>query len=334
MPNEIRLWRITESDQLQEVPTGHLDLESRLEVWIEQDVSVLSDDLLIIARQLPTEYGGLIDLLCLDHAGDTVIVELKRGKTPREVTGQSLDYASWVRDLSNEDITRHADDYLSKRQNTSLAEAFSARFGLDLPDLLNGDHSILVVAAAIDPSSERIISYLSESYGVRINAVTFQYFHDSNGVEHLGRVYLLPPTVVEQRSSQRGALKRRPSPSLDEYREMAESQEVGELYDELLNGLQQHVRFYPMITLVSGYAHFGERQLAVFNVLPRESSAEKGLHYNIVPVESGSPAEPDPESVTKRLPANKMPWKYTSNSDKDGSGYAGYFETKMTCEPS
>ena len=99
MPKEIRVWQVNPGDELREVPRKSLDLESRLEVWIEQDISVLSDDLLVIGRQVLTDYGDYIDLLCLDRSGDVVVVELKRDTTPREVTAQALDYASWVRDL-------------------------------------------------------------------------------------------------------------------------------------------------------------------------------------------------------------------------------------------
>src|SRR5205807_9290139 len=37
------------------------------------------------------------------------------------------------------------------------------KFGTDLPETLNGDHRLLVVGSQIDPSSERIIRYLSDA---------------------------------------------------------------------------------------------------------------------------------------------------------------------------
>jgi len=46
--------------------------------------------------------GGIIDLLCIDESGNLIVVELKRDKTPREVTAQTLDYASWVDSLTSE----------------------------------------------------------------------------------------------------------------------------------------------------------------------------------------------------------------------------------------
>ena len=101
MPQDIRLWEIGSDDGLCEIKPCALDQEARLENWLERDITLLSDDLLVIGRQVETDYGGIIDLLCLARGGDLVLVELKRGLTPREVTAQVLDYASWVKDLSH-----------------------------------------------------------------------------------------------------------------------------------------------------------------------------------------------------------------------------------------
>ena len=88
MPEDIRLWEIVDGDNLKELKRTELDLEERIESWLEKDNSLISNDLLVIGRQVSTDFGGVIDLLCLDSTGDTVIVELKRDKTPREITAQ------------------------------------------------------------------------------------------------------------------------------------------------------------------------------------------------------------------------------------------------------
>jgi hypothetical protein len=157
-------------------------------VWLERDISLLSRDLLVIGRQVETDFGGSIDLLCLDRTGDLVVVELKRDKTPREITAQILDYGSWVNNLSYEEIATIAEGYLRLHGQDSLDEAFEGQFRIDLPETLNADHQLLIVASQIDPSSERIIKYLSDSYGVNINAATFQYFKEKHGSELLARI--------------------------------------------------------------------------------------------------------------------------------------------------
>ncbi|MBV8452242.1 MAG: DUF91 domain-containing protein [Deltaproteobacteria bacterium] len=142
MSEEVRLWRVEGGDSLRELAQTPLDLEARLEKWLERDISILSPDLLVIGRQVKTDFGGLIDLLCLDQTGDVVAVELKRDKTPREITAQILDYGSWVKDLSNEQITAIGEAHLG---GGKLDEAFNLRFGIDLPETLNENRRLLIL---------------------------------------------------------------------------------------------------------------------------------------------------------------------------------------------
>ncbi len=191
MSEEVRMWEILAGEDLREIKRTKLDLESRIEAWLEKDISIISDNLLVIGRQVQTDFGGIIDLLCLDSQGDVTIVELKRDKTPREITAQTLDYASWVKDLSNEKISGIANAYLGEKG--SLEEAFAGRFGTELPEVLNEHHRMLVVASEIDDSSARIVRYLSDTYGVGINVATFGYFKNDDGKELLTRIFLIEP---------------------------------------------------------------------------------------------------------------------------------------------
>lgn len=94
MTQDVRVWRISDHDTLNELQRSRLDLEARLEDWLAADIGVLDDDLLVIGRQVETDFGGVIDLLCMDASADLVVVELKRDKTPRQIVAQTLDYAS------------------------------------------------------------------------------------------------------------------------------------------------------------------------------------------------------------------------------------------------
>src|SRR5207253_2560856 len=127
--------------------------------------------------------------------------ELKRNKTPREVVAQLLDYGSWVRSLQDDDIASIFDQYLKKyRPDTtgvSLDQAFCERFNVsEMPDALNSSHKLVVVASGLDDSTERIISYLADEYGVAINAVFFRFFRDGSA-EYLSRAWLIDPGDVE-----------------------------------------------------------------------------------------------------------------------------------------
>ena len=125
MPIEAKIWKIHDQEQLIEMKKSKLNLEERIETWLENDISILSSELLVIGRQVETAFGGFIDLLCLDRKGDAVVVELKRDKTPRDITSQTIDYASWIRDLSNDKITEISDKYLG--DNGPLENAFKSR---------------------------------------------------------------------------------------------------------------------------------------------------------------------------------------------------------------
>jgi hypothetical protein len=140
-----------------------------------------------------------IDLLCIDSSGSLVIVELKRDRTPREVTAQALNYASWVKDLDAEEIDAIATRHL---KGSTLRTAFQTKFSTELPEVINEHHAMRIVASEIDDSTERIIRYLAETYGVDINAVRFQFFRKDDH-QFLVRTFTVAPEIVEQSATSR-----------------------------------------------------------------------------------------------------------------------------------
>ena len=191
------LWE-NKNGKLVELPKRRLDQEERLEEWIAKDVALLGLDVLVIGRQVRTPYSGRIDLLAIDQQGNLVVLELKRDRTPREVIAQILDYASWVADLLPPDVTAIALEYLKK----PLPTAFHEQFGTDLPEVVNNDHRLVIVASELDDSSERIVQYLASRHSLNINVVFFTCFGEA-GKELVGRAWLLDPEEVEERSEAR-----------------------------------------------------------------------------------------------------------------------------------
>jgi hypothetical protein len=154
---------------------------------------ILSDEWMLIGRQEATGLGGIIDLLAIAPDGALVLIELKRDRSPREVVAQSLDYASWVEKLRPEDI---AAIYGRFAHGVSLAEDFRRRFGRSLDeDSLNQSHQIIIVAAVLDDSTERIVAYLNER-DIPINALCFQIFTHGNE-QLLSRAWLLDPVHTQ-----------------------------------------------------------------------------------------------------------------------------------------
>lgn len=180
-------------------PSGLAD-EGLLEEQIMQDVSILNRDWLLIGRQVRTAYDKLIDLLALDANGNVIIIELKRDKTPRDVVAQAIDYASWVVTLADYqliDIYQTFAEYYDQPHDT-LEEAFETKFGLALDDVtLNDSHQLVIVAARLDASSERIITYLNNYAQLSINAMFFAAFEDG-GNRYLSRAWMIDPDGPSQ----------------------------------------------------------------------------------------------------------------------------------------
>ena len=153
-------------------------------------------DLLVIGQQTITDYNGRIDLLAIDRDGALIIIELKRAKTPRDIVGQTLDYASWVASLTTRRIHEIANNHLV---NKPLEQAFREKFKADLPENLNATHRMVIVASEFDASSKRIVEYLAEEHGLSINSIFFNVFEE-NGTQYLATEWLMDQQQVEERA--------------------------------------------------------------------------------------------------------------------------------------
>src|SRR5687768_16499097 len=191
MPIRHSIWKV--GAQPQSLAETSLSSEQFLEEMIIAAPRILSDEWMLIGRQENTGFGGRIDLLAIAPDGALVLIELKRDRTPREVVAQALDYAGWVAKLRPEDI---AAVYGRLAPGRSLARDFRDRFGQDLDEeALNQSHQIIIVAASLDDSTERIVAYLSER-DIPINVLCFQVF--AHGSEQLlSRAWLLDPVRTQ-----------------------------------------------------------------------------------------------------------------------------------------
>jgi len=191
MPIRTALWNV--SRQPTQLAEATLPSERVLEDMVVAQPLLLSDAWMLIGRQERTGMGGIVDLLAIAPDGALVLIELKRDRTPRDVVAQAIDYASWVEDLQSEEI---AAIYGRFKPGHSLADDFKARFGQALDEeTLNDSHQIVIVAAQLDASSERIVAYLNKR-DIAINVLCFQVFN--NGQEQLlSRAWLLDPVQTQ-----------------------------------------------------------------------------------------------------------------------------------------
>ena len=169
-----------------------LECESYLENWLENSPRGLipSEKILWIGRQTSaSDDGGTIysDLLGVDIEGNLIIVELKKGRTPRDVVAQLLDYAAWADRLSDEKILQIAQEYFETRaevKEKTFHDAFKNMFEIPengkLPSL-NQKLRLFVVAEEIPTRVEQVCKFLRDSYGMEINCIAVSMFQTGAG---------------------------------------------------------------------------------------------------------------------------------------------------------
>ncbi len=199
MATEIRAWEIVqgrlkplETSLAREGRTEALDLEE----WLASDLSIIRPGLKVIGRQVSTRSGPL-DLLAVDRSGNLVVIELKRDQLPREALAQAIDYASdvasWGIDKIGEICAKHTGETLEDVLSETFPDA-------DLEQLvINETQRIILVGFAVEPRLERMIEWLSNGYGVNINAVSLKYLRTSAGNEILTRTAVIAEQVEEAR---------------------------------------------------------------------------------------------------------------------------------------
>jgi len=206
MPIRHAIWKV--GDNPEALILSRLPSEQKLEEMIVREPGILSSAWMLVGRQEETSHGGRIDLLAITPDGSLVLIELKRDKTPRDIVAQALDYASWVEQLTSEEISQI---YQRFSNGGNLSEAFNRRFGSVLDEeSLNQSHQIIIVAAELDRATERIIGYLN-ARDIAVNAVFFQVFQHGNE-QLLSRAWLIDPgeTQVNVVSTTRGKGEKEP----------------------------------------------------------------------------------------------------------------------------
>jgi len=333
MVDEVRMWEVGNDDKLTEVGRSKLDLEARIQTWVAADISVLDPKLLVIGKEVETAFGKFIDLLCMDCDGNLVIVELKRDKTPREVVAQALDYGSWVKNLEAEKIREIAANYFkgcgTKETGADLESAFRIKFKTEFSELeiVNEHHAIRIVATEIDDSTERIIRYLSESYGVDINALRFQFFQAADGHQMLARTFTVAAEEAAVNIRKRPG-KRNPYATPAELEKTAEQAGVGNLYRRFEQGLKLHFAAGTTTSSRIFSATIGDSRLVIFSLLPSLSSADKGLRYQLYSKRLAHLLHVDENAIRAELPPIPEDWKWGPSAPPEMYGCAGYIKTE------
>ncbi len=185
----MRIFKINTDGKFEEFSKIHFPIqyeESILENWIENNSDDILEDgkLLIIGRQVTTNLGSIIDLLGIDHDGNSVVIELKRDRTPRDTLAQALEYASFVEGLNTNELEEILQNYLSD-DSINLAEYHKNYFELSQDEAIsfNKEQRIVLVGQKITGEIRQTASFLRKK-GLRVTCLEFSYFQATGG-QHL-----------------------------------------------------------------------------------------------------------------------------------------------------
>jgi hypothetical protein len=206
MATLIKCWEVSKDTGPKELQASRPRLEEHLEDWLEQDITMLSPDLVVIGRQIEN-----IDLLAVDSDGRLVVIELKRDQVPREAIAQAVDYASLVSAWLPSQVAQLSEEYFSEASRAnfkSLEDAFLARFEKNLEDIsLNNAQRVILVGVRVEPGVQRMVDWLSEN-GVDINVALFTFHALGERRYILARTFVLSEEVTSARSAARSGRRR------------------------------------------------------------------------------------------------------------------------------
>jgi hypothetical protein len=203
----VTIYRRTDTgtfEPFEETPFSDLEKEKVLEDWIEANPEVLleGERVAIWGRQPRSEFGKFLDLVGVDESGASVVIELKRGETPRDVIAQTLEYAAWVNSLSLDEMDEIARTYASglgmeaEGIQDIYRTAFESEEGEEAGEegsgsrvTFNTHQRMIIVAERFSPEVEQTLRYLRTTHGVDFTGVRF-------GIHRAGEETLLNVEVV------------------------------------------------------------------------------------------------------------------------------------------
>lgn len=156
--------------------------ESDLEALLENNPEYFFENskILVIGRQVTTNLNSFIDLLGIDSAGNTIVVELKRNKTPRETIAQLLEYASFVDNLDYSQLNEIYQNYSG--EGIPLEDYHQQYFQNEFTEKVafNKFSKLVIVAQEITKEIKQTAQYLRKK-GLDLYCLEFKYFTTKSG---------------------------------------------------------------------------------------------------------------------------------------------------------
>jgi len=213
-----------ESGILEEIKTDKISFEKDFENWLENSPYILFEDedeedtVIWICRQIHAPVGNTDkypDLIGVNSFGDLVIVELKKGKTPREVVAQSLEYSSWAATLTYEDLNEIATSYFKKKNtniNKDLLQVYKETFYPDSADNIeitfNKNQKLYIIAEEISPVVREVSNYLRTKYMIDINCLEYKVSKSKQGEYVISTEKIVGYNLIKKERSALKSLER------------------------------------------------------------------------------------------------------------------------------
>lgn len=147
---------------------------NHLQEWLANNPEAFGEDILIIQKEFSgfNDTNERLDLLGLDKQGNLIIIENKLDDSGKDVTWQSLKYASYCSTLTKEQIVRIYQDYLTKQNIGENAEENLLEFfnSADLSEIIINSGSkqrIILVAGNFRKEVTSTVLWLM-NYNLRI----------------------------------------------------------------------------------------------------------------------------------------------------------------------
>jgi len=180
---------ITKFKEYEKIVFADENREKDLETWILENPEFIrteDDPILFIGRQVRLGQNRYIDILGIDKNGDIVVIELKRGASPRDTIAQALEYCSYASQLDERSLQEIWDQSSHGDPPETLLERCQQEFSNNMTTnennciCFNNDQRIVIVAETISPEIRSTVDFLIKK-GIRVKCIEFSFFKTNDG---------------------------------------------------------------------------------------------------------------------------------------------------------
>jgi hypothetical protein len=183
------------------------NIEQDLEILLENNPEYFfeTSNVLIIGRQVTTNLNSFIDLLGIDKNGNTIIIELKRDRTPRDTVAQILEYASFIENLDYNQLNEIFKNYFG--DVVELEDYHQQFFKNNENDAVSFNKQLILLIVAQNITKEiKLTAIFLRKNGININCLEFKYFQTKSGEKIITSDYVIGDEEYKKQEIKSGSL--------------------------------------------------------------------------------------------------------------------------------